>query len=129
MVGDYPMQELTEETFEPASELVIADLDALRVIADPLRIQILQVTAEEPRTVKQIAGMVNIPPTKLYYHINALEEHGLLRVVSTRLVSGILEKQYRAAAMSMRFDRRLLASGTGAEDDALNLMLATALGG
>src|SRR4051812_17141092 len=94
----------TPGPFEPEALHMIADLETLRVIADPVRVQILEASVMEPRTVKQIARLLGIPATKLYYHINMMEEHGLLRVVGTRLVSGILEKQYRATAMSFSFD-------------------------
>src|SRR4051812_45047672 len=115
-----------EETL-PEKEMVIADLDTLKVIAEPLRLQILQVTVEAARTVKQIAAMVHTPVSKLYYHMNMLEEHGLLRVAGTRVVSGIIEKQYRSSALRLRFDRNLMST-TGAEHAAmLDLVLSTTL--
>ena len=110
-------------TFTPEAQLLIADLELLRVIADPLRLRILELTVEHPRTVKQIAATVGIPATKLYYHINTLEGSGLLRVAGTRLVSGILEKQYRAAAMSFRFDRSLLSADSAVKDQAREMVL------
>jgi DNA-binding transcriptional ArsR family regulator len=113
----------TTETFTPETQMTISDLDLLRVIADPLRLRILELTVEHPRTVKQIAGTVGIPATKLYYHINTLEGSGLLRVAGTRLVSGILEKQYRAAAMSFRFDRSLLSAESAVKDQAREMIL------
>lgn len=64
---------------------------------------------EQVCTVKQIAAKLNIPPTKLYYHFKQLEEHGLIRVVDTRLVSGIVEKLYQARAYSYRVDKGLLS--------------------
>ncbi|HUS14244.1 MAG TPA: helix-turn-helix domain-containing protein [Chloroflexia bacterium] len=112
--------------FQPEQERVIGDLETLRVVADPLRIQILETALEEPRTVKQIGKLLNLPPAKLYYHVNALEEHGLLRVVGTRLVSGITEKQYRVTVLRIRFDRNLL-SQADSRDEALNLMLSSVL--
>jgi DNA-binding transcriptional ArsR family regulator len=103
--------------------MIIADLELLKVIADPLRLRILELTVEHPRTVKQIAATLSIPATKLYYHINTLEGSGLLKVAGTRLVSGILEKQYRAAAMSFRFARSLLSPASAGFDQALEVML------
>jgi len=114
------------EEFQPETERVISDLETLRVVADPLRIQILETALEEPRTVKQIGKLLGVPTAKLYYHVNALEEHGLLRVVGTRLVSGILEKQYRVTVLRIRFDRSLL-SQADSRDEALDLMLRSVL--
>lgn len=117
----------TDETFQPGAERVIADLETLRVIADPLRMQIMEVAMEAPRTVKQLATTLRVPASKLYYHINTLEDHGLLRVVGTRLVSGIVEKQYRAAVTRLRFDRQLVGPEAATGREALELMLRTAL--
>lgn len=99
---------------------LIATLEALKVFADILRQQIIEVLTDSPKTVKQIAAELEIAPTKLYYHINLLEEHGLIRVVDTRVVSGIIEKQYDAAASHYRIKRSLLAPGTGESDEALD---------
>jgi DNA-binding transcriptional ArsR family regulator len=118
-----PEESQTAEGFTPEAQLTISDLDLLRVIADPLRLRILELTVEHPRTVKQIAATLNIPATKLYYHINTLEGSGLLKVAGTRLVSGILEKQYRAAALSFRFDRSLLGPTSAVKDQAIEVML------
>lgn len=88
-------------------EFTIKDLETLKVIADPLRIQILK-TLRRPRTVKSIADELDMPATKLYYHVNQMEKHGLIRVVETNIVSGIIEKQYQATARNYRVDEGLL---------------------
>jgi DNA-binding transcriptional ArsR family regulator len=113
--------------FEPARELVVSDLETLRVVADPLRMQILEVTLEAPRTVKEIAATLRTTPGKLYYHVNMLEEHGLLRVAGTRIVSGIIEKRYRVAARSLRPDRVLLDPAGAGHDEVVDLLLSSIL--
>ena len=95
--------------FEPAEEMVVGNLETLKAMADPLRVRLLEAFAQEPRTVKQVAADLKLPATKLYYHVNVLEEHGLLRVVGTRIVSGIIEKTYRTAAKFFHSDPRLFA--------------------
>ena len=79
---------------EPQPVKVIRDLETLRVLTDPLRMRILAALEKEPRTVKEVARLLDIPPTRLYYHMNLLEKHGIIRVVETRVVSGIIEKKY-----------------------------------
>ena len=91
----------------PEDMLMIKDLETLKVVADPLRLEILNFLRGEPRTVKEMAKTLNLPQTKLYYHMSLLEEHGLIRVTGTRLVSGILEKQYQATAYKLTVDRAL----------------------
>lgn len=72
-------------------------LDQLRALAHPLRLRMLELFAEGPRTTKQVAQMLGEPPTKLYHHANALERAGLLRLAKTRQNRGAIEKWYEAS--------------------------------
>jgi hypothetical protein len=47
----------------------------------------------------------------LYYHFNLLEKHNLIKMVFTRIVSGIVEKHYVASAHVYRIAPGLLAPG------------------
>lgn len=108
--------------FTPAQELVISDLETLKVLADPLRLSILEYLMRSS-TVKRIAEKINKPATKLYYHFNLLEKHGLIVLVDTRIVSGIIEKHYQAAAKVYRVAKDLLAPGSTEFDEGLELTL------
>jgi DNA-binding transcriptional ArsR family regulator len=110
-------------SYKPEPEHIINDLETLKVLADPLRIHIVELVTQAPRTVKQVAAVLNLPPTKLYYHIKQLEERSLIRVVDTRIVSGIVEKQYQASALSYRVDRELFSQTSQAGKEGLNVML------
>ncbi|PJF28737.1 MAG: hypothetical protein CUN52_11925, partial [Phototrophicales bacterium] len=103
---------MTEETtvFTPADEFIINDLETLKVLADPLRLNIIEYLIT-PSTVKDVAEKINKPPTKLYYHFNLLEKHNLIKMVFTRIVSGIVEKHYVASAHVYRIAHGLLAPG------------------
>ena len=96
----------------PEDEMIINDLETLKAVSDPFRLSILELLSE-PRTVKEIAPKLKVGKTKLYYHINVLEKHGVIRVVRKRFVSGILEKSYQIAAMRFRPAPELLQ---GSED-------------
>jgi len=109
---------------KPDAEFIVNDLETLKVLADPLRLQIIELMTPAARTVKQIAADLNLPPTKLYYHIKQLEERSLIRVVDTRIVSGILEKQYQAAAHSYRVNKALFSLTAQAGKEGLNVILA-----
>lgn len=103
--------EQTEEALPtPQAEFVIQDIETLRAISDPLRIRLLELMAQ-PQTVKEIATQLGVGKTKLYYHLNLLEKHGIIRVVRTRVVSGIIEKSYQVAAFSFRPAKELLLQG------------------
>lgn len=110
--------------FVPAKEFVVDDFDTLKVLADPLRIRILDFM-RDPCTVKQVAAELDILPTKLYYHINQLEKHGLIVLVETRIVSGIIEKHYQTAAYMIRVQRQLLSPSPDEETSGLELTVSS----
>jgi DNA-binding transcriptional ArsR family regulator len=93
---------------QPEDILIIDSVETLKVVADPLRLKILELLRGAPHTVKQLGAALHTPLKKLYYHVNLLEEHGLIRVASTRVVSGIIEKQYQVTAYRLSVDRALL---------------------
>jgi len=109
--------------YEPVSELTITTLETLKVFSDPLRQKIIEALMDAAKTVKQIAKDLDLAPTKLYYHVNLLEEHGLIRVTETRVISGIIEKQYRASARSFAIQRSLLSPGSGGRAEGLHAAL------
>lgn len=99
MSDAYPLEE----------EFIIEDVEALKMIADPLRLQILR-NLDKPHTVKELAEQLDKPATKLYYHVNQLEKHNIIRVVDTRIVSGIIEKHYQVVAKTYHVSKSLLKS-------------------
>lgn len=109
------------ESAQPDALYTITDLETLRVVSDPLRIQILQ-RLEQPTTVKELARALGTTPTKLYYHVNLLEKHELIRVVDTKIVSGIVEKSYQIRALNFSVDQTLLAPGGGRDGDVDTLL-------
>ena len=115
-------------TFRPADEQRIGDLETVRVLADPLRFRLLHTMAtrlSEPWTVKEIARALGEPVTRLYYHVGLMEQHGLIVVTGSRLVSGIVEKQYQVAAERFAIERGLLSPGDPAAGEALDSILGT----
>ena len=92
----------------------ITDLETLKALSDPLRLDILKQVGilnrkGERCTVKQLGKLLGMPPTKLYYHVNLLEEHDLLVVGDTQIVSGIIEKHFQVCAMNISVSQDLMA--------------------
>ena len=110
------------QALEPIEIMEITSLEVLKILADPFRIQILE-SLHGPQTVKIVAQQLGVTPTKLYYHINMLEQHGLVRVVSTRIVSGIVEKSYQVSAKSFEASPSFTSKQT-APEDALGLVIS-----
>jgi len=108
--------------------LIIDSLETLKVLSDPTRLEIMKYIGEVNKrdqrcTVKQLAKLMEVPPTKLYYHIKLLEEKKLLIVGDTRIVSGIIEKHYQVAAMDITLSQNALSMHNGPKDLALEELL------
>ena len=95
------------EKFKPAPVLMVKDLETLKILADPLRNQILEMLAPGKLTVNQIAEKLGLTPSKLYYHINLLEKHGLIQEVDSIIKANIIEKVYWITAYECKMDENL----------------------
>ncbi len=118
---------MTKAKARPAPDVFeVTELEQLRVLADPLRMRILNNLFPQALTARQMADRLELPPTKLYYHFGELERVGLIKVVETRVKSGIIEKYYRCVAEMIRVSRNLLRlTGQELEQNAYCELLAS----
>ena len=103
----------------------LTTLAQIKVLADPLRVRILECCCERPRTTKQVAGVLGEKPTRLYHHVEALERVGLLRLVETRPVRGTLEKYFLSVAKAFRADPGLFRGHTAPEEQEIFRRMVT----
>ena len=102
----------------------IRDLDQIRLLADPLRLRLLQTFAESAKTTKQAAAELAEKVTKLYRHVDALHDAGLLIVVKEQQKRGTVERTFRAVAHRFEADQSLFAESHGDNgSDAVREML------
>lgn len=85
----------------------IDDMEHLELLGDPMRLAIIE-NAMRPRSVSEIADALGVPRTRLYHHVNLLEEAGMLRVAETREVGALTERLYQVAARSFQPSEKLL---------------------
>ena len=78
---------------------VIENPAAARVALDPVRSRLLAELAE-PGSAATLAERTGLARQKINYHLHALEEHGLVRVVEERRWGGLTERVLRATAAS-----------------------------
>lgn len=79
------------------AEALIESSEQVEALSSNLRLRILKLAAD-PASVRQMADGLNMPITRLYYHVNLLEEAGFLQVVDSRKSGARIEKIYRVAA-------------------------------
>lgn len=105
----------------------VSDLETLRAIADPLRVQILELLEGQVLTVKQVAEKLGLAPSKLYYHFGALEKLGLIEVAETRMVANMLEKTYKSAADILDVDPSLFKFSKEGDNEPINILLSSTI--
>lgn len=105
----------------------ISDLETLRAIADPLRVQVMELLESEPLTVKQVAEKLGLAPSKLYYHFGALEKIGMIEVAKTRMVANMQEKTYKSAAHVLDVDPALFKFSQDGDNEPINIMLSSTI--
>ena len=84
--------------FEPIPFQIVDTPEQLKAFTDPLRSRVLSFLAEREATNQQVARALGEPHAKVLYHVRALLEMGLIRLVDTRIKGGNVEKYYRAVA-------------------------------
>lgn len=83
-------------------EKELSTLEEIRAYTDPYRIEILFnfERLSRPATCKEIADIMEEVPAKVYYHIKKMEKVGILKLVYTKNINGIIAKYYEPTAES-----------------------------
>jgi DNA-binding transcriptional ArsR family regulator len=78
--------------------LTLRSANQYKALGDPLRVRILELIQHQPRTAKQLSGLLERPPGTIGHQLRVLEAAGLAQVVARRLVKGIVAKYYARTA-------------------------------
>ncbi|NMA02177.1 MAG: helix-turn-helix transcriptional regulator [Clostridia bacterium] len=82
--------------------IVLNDLERIKTLSDPLRIQVLRLLIDRQATVKQLADNLGQSSAKIHYHVKEMEKRNIISLVETIEKGGIMEKYYRAAAKNYK---------------------------
>ena len=86
-----------------ADELLLTDLDQLTEATHPIRSDLV-FRLHEPQSAAELAEQMGVPVTRLYHHLNRLEQLGFISVVATRRSGAKTERRYRTTARAFRLD-------------------------
>ena len=98
--------------------LVLRDLDCIKAIAHPRRVDILKTFDKEPLSAKQLSEILDEPHAKINYHIKTLYNVGILELVEEKIKSGIVEKYYYPTATNIVISRKIIDYTLEQEIDA-----------
>ncbi|MEG2983665.1 MAG: helix-turn-helix domain-containing protein [Peptostreptococcaceae bacterium] len=88
--------------------LVLRDLECIKAIAHPRRIDILKAFKATPLSAKQLSQLLDEPHAKINYHIKTLYKVGVLDLVQEKVKSGIVEKYYYPTAKHIVIGKKAL---------------------
>ena len=97
--------------------LVLRDLDCIKAIAHPRRVDILKTFNKEPLSAKQLSEILDEPHAKINYHIKTLYNVGILELVEEKIKSGIVEKYYYPTANNIVISRKIIDYTLGQDED------------
>lgn len=78
--------------------MIVSDPAQLRAMADPFRVQLVQLMRDQARSTQELAEELSVPKGTVGHHLKVLEAAGLIRVVRTRKVRAMTEKFYGRTA-------------------------------
>lgn len=105
--------------YELADSLVVTTAEQYRALGNLTRTQILGLLNEQAATITQLAVTLGVLKGSTSYHLRLLERAGLVRVVRTRQVRGVVERYYGRTA------RRYELDGPDLPGDVNGLLLRT----
>lgn len=100
--------------------LVLRDLEQIKAISHPYRIEILESFEDSSATAKQIADKMGEPHAKVNYHIKTLLKVGILELIEEKVKLGIVEKYYLPAARTFVIDRNIMNASEKTVLDSIN---------
>lgn len=95
--------------------LVLRDLECIKAIAHPRRIDILNAFKATPLSAKQLSQLLDEPHAKINYHIKTLYKVGVLDLVEEKVKSGIVEKYYYPRAKHIVIGKKALNFNSDSE--------------
>jgi len=84
--------------YKAKDTMIVAEPAQLRAMADPFRVQLVQLLRDRARSTQELAQQLSMPKGTVGHHLKVLESAGLIRVVRTRKVRAVTEKFYGRTA-------------------------------
>ncbi len=96
-------------------EMLIDNLDALRMLLDPVQIRLIRALQERPRSLDELASAMNIPPGRALHYVRRLVEAGVASIVEPAVES----PRYMLRARVFLLDRRMFNPSSAQRQPAI----------
>jgi len=104
------------------STYIVKSLEQAKLLTDPFKGKLLERFADKPVTTKQVADLMGEKAPRLYRHVDALFEAGLLELVAEKPKRGTVERYYRTVASRFEVDPHLFSKSSGQHNESVELM-------
>ncbi len=104
------------------STFIVKRLEQAKLLTDPFKLKLLERFACGPATTKQVADRMGEKAPRLYRHVDALVEEGLLELVEKRPKRGTIERYYRTVADRFEVHPDLFIASEEGANDALGMI-------
>lgn len=101
---------------------IVKRLEQAKLLTDPFKLKLLERFGGKPVTTKQVADGMGEKAPRLYRHVDALVDEGLLELVEERPKRGTIERYYRTVAGRFEVDPNLFSTSSGVADGALDML-------
>jgi DNA-binding transcriptional ArsR family regulator len=101
---------------------VVRRLEQAKLLTDPFKLKLLERFAGAPATTKQVADRMGEKAPRLYRHVDALVDEGLLTLVEEKPKRGTIERYYTTVADRFEVDPDLFSTSSEVRDDALEII-------
>lgn len=104
------------------STYIVERLEQAKLLTDPFKLKLLERFACGPATTKQVADRMGEKAPRLYRHVDALVEEGLLELVEEKPKRGTIERYYRTVADRFEVHPDLFITSEEGGEDALDMI-------
>ena len=101
---------------------IVKRLEQAKLLTDPFKLKLLERFACGPATTKQVADRMGEKAPRLYRHVDALVEEGLLVLVEEKPKRGTIERYYRTVADRFEVHPDLFIASEEGGEDALSMI-------
>lgn len=101
---------------------VVKRLEQVKLLSDPFKLKLLEGFAMQPATTKQVADRMGEKAPRLYRHVDALVEEGLLTLVEEKPKRGTIERYYKTIADRFEVDPELFGPDRAGGEGAVEML-------
>ena len=103
---------------------LVKRLDQAKLLTDPFKLKLLERFGGNPVTTKQVADQMGDKAPRLYRHVDALFDAGLLELVEEKPKRGTVERYFRTVASRFEVDPELFTTSVEQRDKGIDMMRA-----